>query len=62
MRETLVAGTALATSLLMSTFVWQTAQAASAPALKAALGNSSSVTLVERGGGAGGGGGLGGGH
>jgi hypothetical protein len=47
MRKTLVAGTALAGSLLMSTFVWQTAQAASAPALKAALGNSSSVTLVE---------------
>ena len=48
MRKSLVAGTALAGSLLMSTFIWQTAQAASAPALKGALGNSSTVTLVDR--------------
>jgi hypothetical protein len=57
MRSTLVAGTALAGSLLVSTFMWGSAQAASAPDLKGALGNSSEVTLVGKGGGGGGGGG-----
>ena len=52
MRSTLVAGTALAGSLLVSTFMWGSAQAASAPDLKGALGNSSEVTLVGKGGGA----------
>ena len=52
MRSTLVAGAALAGSLLISTFMWGGAQAASAPDLKGALGNSSEVTLVGQGGGA----------
>ena len=63
MRSTLVAGTALAGSLLVSTFMWVPAQAASAPDLKGALGNSTEVTLVGKaavaaGGGGGGGGGV----
>ena len=57
MRTTLVAGTALAGSLLMSTFIWESAQATSAPGLKGALVDSSTVTLVRDGGGGGGGGG-----
>lgn len=65
MHSNLVAGTALAGSLLISTFMWGAAQAASAPDLKGALGNSSAVTLVGHGGGhmgGGGGGGMSGGH
>jgi hypothetical protein len=57
MRTNLVAGTALAGSLLMSTFVWQSAQATNAPNLRAAVGNSGTITLVEHDGGGGGGGG-----
>ena len=70
MRMILVAGTALAGSLLMSSFVWQSAQATNAPNLKAAVGNHGTITLVEQGGGGGhmaarggdGGGGDGGPH
>ena len=51
MRTTLLAGTALAGSLLMSTFIWESAQATSAPGLKGALVDSSTVTLVRDGGG-----------
>ena len=63
MHSNLVAGTALAGSLLISTFMWGAAQAASAPDLKGALGNSSAITLVGHGGGhmGGGGGGMSGG-
>ena len=61
MHSNLVAGTALAGSLLISTFMWGAAQAASAPDLKGALGNSSAITLVGHGGGHMGGGGMGGG-
>lgn len=53
MRKTLVAGSALAGGLLMSTLVWGSAQATSAPDLKDALVSLSSVTLVGRGGGGG---------
>ncbi len=51
MRMNLVAGTALAGSLLMSTFVWQSAQAANAPDLKSAVGNSGTIALVRNDGG-----------
>lgn len=61
MRTTLAAGTALAGSLLMSTFIWESAQATSPPGLKGALVDSSTVTLVRDGGGGGGGGDGGGG-
>ena len=63
MHSNLLAGTALAGSLLISTFLWGGAQAASAPDLKGALGNSSAITLVGHGGGhmGGGGGGMSGG-
>src|SRR4029079_4874884 len=57
MRMNLVAGTALAGSLLMSTFVWQPANATNAPDLKTALGNGGAITLVRNGGGGGDGGG-----
>jgi hypothetical protein len=60
MRMNLVAGTALAGSLLMSTFVWQTANATNAPDLKTAIGNSGGITLVRNGGGGGDSGGGGG--
>jgi len=60
MRMNLVAGTALAGSLLMSTFVWQTANATNAPDLKTAIGNSGAITLVRNGGGGGDSGGGGG--
>ena len=62
MRKTLVAGSALAGGLLMSTLVWGSAQATSAPDLKNALVSLSSVTLVGRGGGGGNMGGMGGGR
>ena len=63
MHSNLLAGTALAGSLLISTFMWGGAQAASAPDLKGALGNSSAITLVGHGGGhMGGGGGMSGGR
>ena len=62
MRKTLVAGSALAGGLLMSTLVWGSAQATSAPDLKSALVSLSSVTLVGRGGGGGHMGGMGGGR
>ena len=57
MRMNLVAGTALAGSLLVSTFVWQPANATNAPDLKTALGNGGAITLVRNGGGGGDGGG-----
>ena len=60
MRKTLVAGSALAGGLLMSTLVWGSAQATSAPDLKSALVSLSSVTLAGRGGGGGHMGGMGG--
>ena len=60
MRMNLVAGTALAGSLLMSTFVWQTANATNAPDLKTPIGNSGAITLVRNGGGGGDSGGGGG--
>jgi hypothetical protein len=53
----LVAGTALAGSLLVSTFLWQPANATNAPNLKTALGNGGAITLVRNGGGGGDGGG-----
>jgi hypothetical protein len=63
MRTKLVAGTALAGGLLMSTFVWQSAQATSAPDMKGAFGNAGTLTLVAHNGGGGEpGGGAGNGH
>ena len=59
MRKALVAGAALAGGLLVSTLIGSSAQAASALNLKSALGNTSTVTLVGRGGGGGHMGGMG---
>lgn len=63
MRTTLLAGAALTAGLLITTLVWGSAQATSAPDLKSALGTSGAVTLVGHSGGQGGGGrgGMGGG-
>jgi hypothetical protein len=49
MRTTLLA--ALTGGVLMTTLVWSSAQATSAPDLKSALGNTGAVTLVGHGGG-----------
>ena len=65
MRAKLLTGTALAGSLLLTTLVWGSAQAGSAPDLKNAVGSihDSAIVLVHGGGGGGGGwGGGGGGH
>ena len=59
MRKAMVAGAALAGGLLVSTLIGSSAQAASALNLKSALGNTSTVTLVGRGGGGGHMGGMG---
>jgi hypothetical protein len=64
MHRTLLVASALAGGLLMSTLIWKSAQAASAPDLKGALGHGGAVTLVGHGGGGhmgGGGGHMGGG-
>jgi hypothetical protein len=59
MRAKLLTGTALAGSLLLTTLVWGSAQAGSAPDLKNAVGSihDSAIVLVHGGGGGGGGGG-----
>ena len=64
MRTKVVAGTALAGSLFLSTFAWQSAQAAGAPGIVDALGAGNMITLIKHGGGDGGGqgGGGNGGH